>query len=137
MNHLDQFTQHQRDALDIVTRLHDAMRNMTGTGGRFRAGSAEEMLNYCATVTHAMQTVRGNDALLQEFGRQRTTALSVTGPQCIPGGVPEADLRAFYHDPQNLLAAGALALGEITTNVQAWLVRCGAAQPATDTGTLN
>ncbi|SAL24905.1 hypothetical protein AWB67_00969 [Caballeronia terrestris] len=124
MTHLDQFAPAERDALAVLERLHDALREATGTNRRFRAGSAEEMQCYCATVARAMVTVGGNPDLLAEFGRQRTTALSVTGPQCLPGGVPEADLHAFYHAPKNLRAAGLLAIKEIAVNVRQWRDEC-------------
>lgn len=135
--HLSKYSDTERYALDILTRLHQGMRELAGTPGRLRAGSVDEMRSYCDVVLRSVETVRANDSLLLTFGRQRTTALSLSGPANVPGYVSVPELLKFCRDEAQLRAAGMYALGEITANVIGLLADCEDVQPASGPRTLN
>ncbi|NML29394.1 hypothetical protein [Paraburkholderia antibiotica] len=135
--HLSKYSDTERYALDVLTRLHQGMRELAGTGGRLRVGSADEMRSYCMTVMHSIEVVRANDSLLLAFGRQRTTALSLSGPANVPGYVSVPEVLKFCRDDAQLRAAGMYALGEITANVIGLLADCEDVQPASGPRTLN
>lgn len=122
--HLDGFSDAERVALDSVATLHDALREAAGTRTRFRAHGIEELMDCARTFVDAMDTIRSDARLLAELGRRQTVALNVTGPSCIPGSVSNETLRDFYHDREQLIAAGKLVLHECRVNLGAWLHAC-------------
>ena len=122
--HLDGFSDAERDALDAVANLHDAMREGAGTGRRFRAHGIGDLMDCARVFVEAMDVVRHDARLLAELGRRQTVSLNVTGPSCVPCSVPEEALFAFYHDRGNLLAAGKLVLDECRVNLAGWLRAC-------------
>ena len=131
----DPFTDEEHYALAVVTNLHNAIRNLAGSG-RLRAGSVDEMRAYIAVVMEAARVVRDNDLLLTGFGRQRTRHLAATEAAAPDGESPE-QLASALHDDALMRAAGALALGEIAANLHRVLLVCEDMQPASGARTLN
>ncbi|SEJ87329.1 hypothetical protein [Paraburkholderia diazotrophica] len=123
-SHLDQFSDAERYALDAIANLHDAIREATGTHTSFCAHGIEDMLDCARVFIDAMDTIYADGRLLAELGRRQTNRLSVVSPACVPGGVSEAELLAFYGDPANLAAAGVVALRECSANLRGWLRAC-------------
>ncbi|MFT0174636.1 hypothetical protein ACLKMY_37805 [Paraburkholderia mimosarum] len=114
--HLDAFSTEERDALDVVAKLHDLLRKQQTP----RATCLDEAAAYAQLVVRCTEMIEDDPRLLIELGRRQTTSINLAD-----GVTTQGEILCFYHNEQDLRGAGLLTLKEVRVNVNAWQRTCG------------